>query len=63
MTDEKLPPVTGLGITSLALVVAGGVYIAAHLPHQVPLGLRRFRLCACHASLRRRDLRVGCSHG
>ncbi len=38
MEDERqLPPVTALGMTSLALIVAGGIYLAAHLPKHVPL--------------------------
>lgn len=38
MTDERaLPPVTQLGMASLALIIAGGIYLAAHLPQQVPL--------------------------
>lgn len=38
MTDErKLPPVTQLGMASLALIVAGGIYLSAHLPRHVPL--------------------------
>ncbi|HEU4973637.1 MAG TPA: hypothetical protein VFT50_01005 [Baekduia sp.] len=39
MTSErKLPPVTELGMLSLALIVAGGIYLSAHLPNHVPLG-------------------------
>jgi hypothetical protein len=39
MTDErKLPPVTQVGMASLALIVAGGIYLSAHLPEHVPLG-------------------------
>jgi hypothetical protein len=39
MTDEpRLPPVTQIGMTSLALIVAGGIYLAAKLPEHVPLG-------------------------
>lgn len=39
MTDEpRLPPVTQIGMTSLALIVAGGIYLAANLPEHVPLG-------------------------
>lgn len=37
MSERALPPVTQLGITSLALIVAGGIYLAAYLPRQVPL--------------------------
>jgi hypothetical protein len=38
MTERRLPPVTQLGMLSLALIVAGGIYLSAHLPEQVPLG-------------------------
>jgi hypothetical protein len=38
MTERRLPPVTQIGMTSLALIVAGGIYLAAHLPQHVPLG-------------------------
>ncbi len=38
MSERRLPPVTQIGMTSLALIVAGGIYLAAHLPHHVPLG-------------------------
>lgn len=37
MTDRALPPVTQLGMASLALIVAGGIYLASHLPQHVPL--------------------------
>ena len=37
MTERRLPPVTQLGMTSLALIVAGGIYLSAHLPQHVPL--------------------------
>ncbi len=37
MSERALPPVTQLGMASLALIVAGGIYLAAHLPQQVPL--------------------------
>jgi hypothetical protein len=35
--ERRLPPVTELGMASLALIVAGGIYLAAHLPKHVPL--------------------------
>ena len=38
MTERRLPPVTEVAIASLALIVIGGIYIASHLPHAVPLG-------------------------
>ena len=34
----RLPPVTAVCIASMGLVVAGGIYLAAHLPHVPPLG-------------------------
>jgi hypothetical protein len=37
MSERRLPPVTGVGMASLALIVAGGIYLSAHLPQQVPL--------------------------
>jgi hypothetical protein len=38
MTEAKLPPVTQLAMASLTLIVAGGIYLSAHLPNHVPLG-------------------------
>jgi peptidoglycan/LPS O-acetylase OafA/YrhL len=38
MDERKLPPVTQVGMGSLALIVAGGIYLSAHLPQHVPLG-------------------------
>ena len=38
MNERALPPVTQLGLASLALIVAGGIYLSAHLPRHVPLG-------------------------
>ena len=37
MSDRRLPPVTEVAMASLALIVAGGVYLSAHLPQHVPL--------------------------
>jgi hypothetical protein len=37
MSERRLPPVTQLGMASLALIVAGGIYLSAHLPERVPL--------------------------
>ncbi len=34
---EKYPPFTELAMLSLALIVAGGIYLASHIPKQVPL--------------------------
>jgi hypothetical protein len=37
MDEKPLPPVTQIGMSSLALIVAGGIYLSAHLPKHVPL--------------------------
>ena len=37
MTEQRLPPVTQVAMLSLALIVAGGIYLSAHLPQHVPL--------------------------
>jgi hypothetical protein len=38
MTEQRLPPVTELAVLSMAMIVAGGIWIASHLPKDVPLG-------------------------
>ncbi|HTX47331.1 MAG TPA: hypothetical protein VMD48_13695 [Solirubrobacteraceae bacterium] len=38
MTEQRLPPVTELAMASLALIVAGGIYLSSHIPQHVPLG-------------------------
>jgi hypothetical protein len=37
MSERSLPPVTQLGMLSLAFIVAGGIYLSAHIPEPVPL--------------------------
>jgi hypothetical protein len=37
MTEQRLPPVTQIGMLSLALIVAGGIYLSANIPGDVPL--------------------------
>jgi uncharacterized membrane protein len=37
LNEQKLPPVTELAMASLALIVAGGIYLSAHIPQHVPL--------------------------
>jgi hypothetical protein len=38
MTEERhLPPFTEVAMISLALIVAGGIYLSAHLPRHVAL--------------------------
>jgi hypothetical protein len=46
MSERRLPPVTEIGMTSLALIVAGGIYLSAHLPKHVPLAPAIALLCA-----------------
>ena len=46
MNERELPPVTQLGMASLALIVAGGIYLAAHIPNNVPLTPAVVLLCA-----------------
>jgi hypothetical protein len=38
LDDKRLPPVTEIGMASLALIVIGGIYLSSHLPKHVPLG-------------------------
>lgn len=38
MDDRQYPPVTQIAMVSLALIVAGGIYLSANLPEHVPLG-------------------------
>jgi hypothetical protein len=38
VSERRLPPVTALGMISLALVLVAGIYLSAHLPEHVPLG-------------------------
>jgi hypothetical protein len=51
MSERRLPPVTQLGMLSLALVLAGGIYLSAHLPRHVSLGPALVLLCASAALL------------
>ncbi|MDA8309510.1 MAG: hypothetical protein M0Z46_02680 [Actinomycetota bacterium] len=37
LLEGRLPPVALLVVSSLALMLSGGVYLAAHLPHPPPL--------------------------
>jgi len=39
VSERSLPPVTELGVVSMALIVAGGISIASSLPGEVSLGL------------------------
>lgn len=35
--EPRFPPVTQLAMASLALIVAGGIYLSSHIPNHVPL--------------------------
>ncbi len=37
MTEQRYPPITELGMLSLGLIVAGGIYLSSHIPQHVPL--------------------------
>jgi hypothetical protein len=45
MSERRLPPVTQIGMFSLALIVAGGIDLSAHLPKHVPLAPPVALLC------------------
>ena len=38
MDDSKYPPVTQIAMASMALIIAGGIYLSANLPEHVSLG-------------------------
>ncbi|MDE3134811.1 MAG: hypothetical protein KGL15_12170 [Acidobacteriota bacterium] len=38
MDEQRYPPVTQVAMASLALIVAGGIYLSANLPEHVSLG-------------------------
>jgi hypothetical protein len=37
LVARRLPPVAELAVVSMALVIAGGIYLVAHLPERAPL--------------------------
>jgi hypothetical protein len=37
MSEDGYPPITELGMLSLGLIVAGGIYLSSHIPQHVPL--------------------------
>lgn len=45
LDEQRLPPVTQMAMASLALIVAGGIYLAAHIPNSVPLTPAIVLLC------------------
>jgi hypothetical protein len=44
--ERKLPPIQQIAVAVLVLIVAGGIYTAAHLPRHVPQGPTITLLCA-----------------
>jgi hypothetical protein len=46
MSERRLPPVTEVGMLSLALIIAGGIYLSAHIPNHVSLAPAVILLCA-----------------
>lgn len=46
MSERRLPPVTEVGMLSLALIVAGGIYLSSHIPNHVSLTPAVILLCA-----------------
>ena len=46
MTERRLPPVTEVGMLSLALIVAGGIYLASNITGDVALAPAVVLLCA-----------------
>jgi len=46
MSERRLPPVTQVGMLSLALILAGGIYLSSHIPAHVSLAPAVILLCA-----------------
>jgi hypothetical protein len=46
MSERRLPPVTEVGMLSLALIVASGIYLSSHIPNHVSLTPAVILLCA-----------------
>jgi hypothetical protein len=46
MSERRLPPVTQVGMLSLALILAGGIYLSSHIPNHVSLTPAVILLCA-----------------
>lgn len=46
MTERRLPPVTQVGMLSLALIIADGIYLSSHIPNHVSLTPAIVLLCA-----------------
>ena len=50
VADRRLPPIAELAVASVALMLSGGVYLGAHLPHTPPLA-PAVALLACGGAL------------
>ncbi|HWD10470.1 MAG TPA: hypothetical protein VG366_01410 [Solirubrobacteraceae bacterium] len=46
MSERRLPPVTQVGMLSLALIVAAGIYLSSHIPNHVSIAPAVVLLCA-----------------
>jgi hypothetical protein len=51
VVTRRLPPIAELAVVSMALIIAGGIYLVAHLPQRAPLGPAVGLLAAGGASL------------
>jgi hypothetical protein len=51
MSERRLPPVTQVGMLSLALIVAGGIYLSSHIPNHVSIAPAVVLLCGSVALL------------
>jgi hypothetical protein len=51
MSDRRFPPVVEVGVVTMVLVVASGIYLASHLPNHVALGLPAVLLALAGVSL------------
>jgi len=51
LAERSAPPVTALGMASIALVASGVIYLASYLPRRAPLGPAVGLLCAAAAVL------------
>jgi hypothetical protein len=47
--DASFPPIAQIAVASMALVIIGGIYMAAHLPKKAPVGLPSLLLAAAAA--------------
>jgi hypothetical protein len=50
IAGRRLPPVAEVAVGSMALVIVGGIYMAAHLPARPPLGVAEVLACLAGAA-------------